>query len=472
MTDTGSAPHALTQAAIALNRFGLGTRPEDAAPGNPKQWLVEQLDRFEIRPAAFAELPEAGRIAADYAARQRGTRQAGSAKTDEQKAARRRLRREARDLYRSAVDARVESALATGTPFVERLVHFWSNHFAVSADKAAVRPLAGPLEVEAIRPHVLGRFEDMLLAVERHPAMLIYLDQIRSVGPASPFASRAADRRPDRMRGLNENLGREILELHTLGARGGYSQADVTEFARALTGWSISGLGPGAGARSPDPGSFVFRPRLHEPGPRTILGKRYSQPGERQAGAVLRDLAVAPQTARHIADKLARHFAGDAPPPALVARLADAFTTSRGHLPTVYRALIDAPEAWVPAPVKFKTPWEWAISTLRALGRDALAGREVAPMLVQLGQPVWQPGSPAGFDDLAASWAAPDALVRRVEVAQRLVARAGGQVDPRALAQKVLPGSVGQPTATAIARAESVPTGLALLLVSPEFQRR
>ncbi len=206
-------------------------------------------------------------------------------------AARRRLVADARDDYQEAVNARASVALATETPFVERLVHFWSNHFAVSTEKPQVTALAGAFEADAIRPHVLGRFEDMLVAVEQHPAMLIYLDQILSVGPGSAQAQRVAERNPTgRKLGLNENLAREILELHTLGVRSGYSQADVTEFARALTGWSIGGFGPGGGPlASAEPGVFLFRPLLHEPGPRTLMGRRYDQPGEAQARAVLVD---------------------------------------------------------------------------------------------------------------------------------------------------------------------------------------
>jgi len=347
-------------------------------------------------------------------------------------------------------------------------VHFWSNHFAISTEKPQVAALAGAFEAEAIRPHVLGRFEDMLLAVERHPAMQVFLDQVRSVGPDSMAAMRADARDPQHKRGLNENLAREIMELHTLGVRTGYTQDDVTEFARALTGWSIVGPKGGGGV----PGSFVYRPGLHEPGERTIRGRRYAEQGEAQALAVLHDLADAPATARHVATKLARHFAGDDPSPALVARLDRAFQASNGDLPSVYRALVASQEAWSSAPVKFKTPWDWVLSTLRGLGTRELDGVKAAPLLTQLGQPVWRPGSPAGYDDIAASWAAPDALVRRVELAQRIAARAGDRIDARMLGPRLSAGSLSPATALALSRAESAQTALALLLVSPDFQRR
>jgi uncharacterized protein (DUF1800 family) len=455
-------------AAIALNRFGLGARPDTPPPAHPKAWLLDQFARYEPRPAAWAALPSAGAIAADFVSNRQDMRSAEDAEKD---MARKLLRQETRDTYRLAVNARAASALASETPFVERLVHFWANHFAVSADKLVVIPFAGVFEAEAIRPNVLGRFEDLLLAVERHVAMQLYLDQAQSIGPNSQLAGRAAMLNPQRKPGLNENLAREIMELHTLGVRTGYNQADVTEFARALTGWSTGGLGRGqrfGGA----PGSFVFRPMMHEPGVRTVMGKTYAQPGETQSRAILHDLATAPATADHIATKLARHFVSDTPPAALVQRLSTAFRTSGGDLPTLYRVLVGAPEAWVPQPAKFKTPWDWMVSSLRGIGMRELGDMQVAPLMQQLGQPVWRPGSPAGYDDIAASWAAPDALVRRVEVAQRIAARVGDRLDPRELGPKLLPDVLGGETGQAIARAESLPTGLALLLVSPEFQRR
>jgi uncharacterized protein (DUF1800 family) len=325
--------------------------------------------------------------------------------------------------------------------------------------------------MEAIRPHVLGRFDDMLVAVERHPAMQIFLDQTRSVGPDSMAALRAEQRNPDNKRGLNENLAREIMELHTLGVRSGYTQADVTEFARALTGWSVAGV-KGPQPNGAAPGSFVYRAQVHEPGSRTIMGRRYDQQGQDQALAILHDFAGSPATAQHIAGKLARHFVSDNPPPAVTERLADAFERSGGDLPTVYRALIDCPQAWSPVAVKFKTPWEWTVSSMRGLGWQDLGNLQGAPLLTQLGEPVWRPGSPAGYDDIAASWAAPDALVRRVEVAQRFAAHVGDRIDPRTLGQTLLVGSISPPTQMAVSRAESATTAIALLLVSPDFQRR
>lgn len=456
-------------AAIALNRFGLGARPDEPLPADPRAWLLDQFERYEARPPAWSGQPGSAAIVAAIAAERQELR---AMRGDAQEQARRQLRRDGRDHYRAALAARSASALATPTPFVERLVHFWANHFAVSIDKPLVLPLAGAFEAEAIRPQVLGRFEDLLLAALRHPAMLLYLDQAQSIGPDSRLAARVRARAPQRNPGLNENLAREILELHTLGVRSGYTQQDVTELARALTGWSVAGLGRIGASDRAEPGSFVFRAALHEPGSRSILGRAYPQVGEAQARAVLQDLAHAPDTATHLATKLARHFAGDEPPPALVQRLAAAFTRSSGDLATVYRELVDAPQPWVGTPLKFRTPWEWLLGCLRGLGLREPDGVPVAALMQQLGQAVWRPGSPAGYADVAAAWAAPDALLRRVELAARIAARTGARFDARALAPKLLPDGLTPETAAAIARADSRPTALALLLVSPQFLRR
>ncbi|GAB7521360.1 DUF1800 domain-containing protein [Paraburkholderia sp. 2C] len=510
--DAASTAHA----AIALNRFGLGANANEPAPPDPKAWLLAQFDHYDPRPPAWSREPDSATLVVDFVQRQREVRemrkngkdaaasgaistannrdsgapsmqapqapQPASATAGAQTAAqqaRKALRTDIVSTYRDAVNARVLSALNTQTPFVERLVHFWANHFAISTEKPPVAVLAGAFEAEAIRPHVLGRFEDMLVAVERHPAMQFFLDQTNSVGPDSIAAMRTAQRHPTRPRGLNENLAREIMELHTLGARSGYTQQDVTEFARAMTGWSIAlPLARAGGGDAParpapaEPGRFVFRLAQHEPGARTVTGRQYDQTGEAQPLAVLHDFAASPATAHHIADKLARHFISDTPPPDAVSRIATAFTQSGGDLPAVYRALIDAPQAWSGASAKFKSPWEWTISAMRGLGWQDLGDLQTAALFTQLGQPVWRPGSPAGYDDVAASWASPDALLRRVELAQRLASRVGDRLDARTLGERLFAGSLSTPTAIAVSRAESASTALALLFVSPDFQRR
>ncbi|MEP6785575.1 MAG: DUF1800 domain-containing protein [Sphingomonadales bacterium] len=485
----------------AAARFGLGARPDDTRAIDETRALNDQLDKFEPKPSALVSAPTRSEVAGSLAEYLEETRMfraqnmgsgkaalattaamisdgtpAGGTVKDAITASRKYASQTARTQYLSLVGARMNAALTTEAPFVERMVHFWANHFAISVDKLTLIGMGGLLEMEAIRPHVLGKFSDMLLAVEQHPAMLLYLDQAQSIGPDSVVGVRVAAR-GQRKIGLNENLAREIMELHTLGVRTGYTQTDVTEFARAMTGWTVAGLAQGPVARAlganGSPGDFVFVPALHEPGERTIMGRRYAEQGEAQARQVILHIAAHPATATHIATKLARHFAGDTPPPSLVARLASQFMATGGDLSAVYRVLIEAPELQTPQLAKFKTPWDWSVSALRAVGTRQIEGQAVSGMLTQLGQPVWKPGSPAGYDDLDASWAGPDALMRRVELASRIAARTGGvKLDPRNLAATVLPAGGSTTTLAAISRAESPVEGIALMLVAPEFMRR
>jgi uncharacterized protein (DUF1800 family) len=476
----------IIDARLTASRFGLGARPGDVATGDARRALLGQFEKFEARPAAFASAPTRTVVAqglADYLAETRTARlEMGGGKKaqaamadgtpnpqaaalrDALKETRRFVRNESRTQYLALVGARANAALESPAPFIERMVHFWANHFAVSADKLTVIGLAGLLEVEAIRPHVLGRFSDMLFAVEQHPAMLLYLDQAQSIGPESAIGSRVLARGVRKV-GLNENLAREIMELHTLGVRTGYAQ-----------GWTVAGLARGPVARfagaEGKTGDFVFAAPLHQPGERTIMGRRYAQQGQAQAQAVLGDLAVHPATAVHIATKLARHFAGDTPPPRLVDRLAASFAKTGGDLPSLYRVLIEAPELASPAPAKFKSPWDWSISALRAVGSQNVEGQAIAGLQTQLGQPVWKPGSPAGFDDTDATWAGPDAVMRRVEAASRIAARAGNAIDVPRLANAVLPNGGNPATLIAIGRAESPVEAMSLMLVAPDFMRR
>lgn len=471
---------------LAANRFGLGRRFDNPAIGDARHWLIRQLADYDPAPAALAGLAGSEAIAIAYAEyrdeRQAMRREANdAAKRDDSdpmpEAMRRMGRADFRRYYAEAASARFEAAVATRTPFPERLVHFWANHFAVSADKQAVVGFAGDYENSAIRPHIMGKFSELLIAAVRHPAMLLYLDQAQSFGPDSPFATRVRRRGNRQPPGLNENLAREILELHTLGVRTGYTQTDVTAFAKALTGLTVAGLGRGAGQRlmptDARPGETLFIGPLHEPGAQTILGRRYDDTGAKQADAVLRDLAVHPATAKHIAAKLARHFAGDEPPRALVDRLSADFVKTGGDLPSLYRTLIASPEPWEAAPTMFKSPWDWTVSMLRALEAPALGERQnIAAMFTQLGQPVWRPGSPAGYDDKVATWAGSAALMQRVELASRIAGRIGDRADPRQLAPLVLADALTSETEQAVARADSPGQGIAILFASPAFLRR
>lgn len=458
-----------------VNRLGLGVKATGTAP----RWLEDPAAGYVVEPPALARLPrraDAAEALGEFQQSRRAQRIAKRSEGGDDPALMQDYRAARQDIvamYRQQVAARYAAAVAADNDFAERLVHFWSNHFAVSADNVLMTVFAGLQEQEAIRPHIFGRFADMLMAVEHHPAMLVYLNQSTSIGPNSPAAKRRAGA-GGKPRGLNENLGREILELHTLGVQGGYSQKDVTEFARALTGFTIAGANAGANPRQrAAPGDFRFAGGQHEPGPRMILGKSYAQAGEAQANAILADLAVHPATAKHLSFKLARHFVADDPPPALVERLAKKFLAGQGDLTPWYEELIAAPELTAASTGKYKAPWEWLVSAGRATG---LAQFPRPAMLVnlmnELGHPVWKPKSPAGFDDIAASWLASDALMRRVEATPRLVALVPDLPDARALAPRLLGDALRPETAEALARAEDNGQAMALLLVSPEFLRR
>lgn len=475
---------------LAYNRFGLGWRAGDGSAGggsagggaaipDVQSMLAADLAQYNPAPPIIAALPprrDVVKTLADYREEVRAGRDAPPMSREVDVGG-----REVRVHYLNAAAARLHNAAVTGSPFAERLVHFWSNHFAVSVQSLPVAVLAGDHENRGIRPHIMGKFSDLLKAAALHPAMLLYLNQERSIGPGSVLAVRAA-RRPageGRALGLNENLAREILELHTLGVRTVYTQDDVTAFARALTGWTVAGLGQRAdrllqamGAQV-EPGDAGFVDAMHEPGAQTIIGKRFAEGGREQSLAVLDHLAAHPATARHVATKLARHFASDVPPPALVARLEKAYLASGGDLPTLYRILLAAPECWQTAAPKFKTPWDWAVSMVRATGMEQLPDRRGAVgALAALGQPIWQPGSPAGFDDIADPWMGPSGLMLRAELASRVAVRIAEQADPRTWSAAILADGASAATLNAVARADSPAQGVVLALMSPEFLRR
>jgi len=365
-------------------------------------------------------------------------------------------------LFRAEAMARFQRAVHAQVGFVERLVHFWSNHFCVSAAKGRiVRATAGSFEREAIRPHVLGRFADMLKAVESHPAMLFYLDNAQSFGPQS-----AAGRRG--RRGLNENLAREILELHTLGVHGGYTQADVTSLARIITGWTFAG----AAGRIGEPGTFVFFPLAHEPGDHSLLGNVYKAGGIEQGEGAIVDLARHPSTAHHIAAKLACHFVADEPPKELVNRLAIVFRDTDGDLMAVANALIDSEAAWSAPLSKMRTPEQFLLAAMRAIDRVPDDPGAVLGPLFAMGMPLWQPPGPNGWPDTAAAWASPEGMKLRLDVSATIAARVKELINPSELLETIAGEAASAETRQAIARAESRQQGLALLLMSPEFQWR
>jgi uncharacterized protein (DUF1800 family) len=365
-------------------------------------------------------------------------------------------------LFRAEALARFHKQVNAGAGLAERLVVFWSNHFCVSRSKSQlVNVSAGPFEREAIRPHVLGRFSDMLKAVEQHPAMLAYLDNQQSIGPNSQAGR-------NRNKGLNENLAREILELHTLGVGSGYSQNDVTNLARIITGWTFAGRE----GRLGEPGTFVFVPNWHEPGSHMLLNKSYSQDGVRQGEVALSDIARHPATATHVAAKLARHFVADAPPQALVAKLAKVFADSDGDLKAVALALIDDDGSWAPEMTKVRTPYEFLIAGARAIGQAPEDPGPFIGALIAMGMGLWQPPGPNGFADTAATWASPEGMKVRLDISAQIAQRVKDLGDPLSVLDTVAGVAASAETRQAISRAESRPQALAILFMSPEFQRR
>jgi uncharacterized protein (DUF1800 family) len=472
-------------AALALHRFGLGPRPGSIAAiaSDPRGALLAELERpgigriddprlltsaqaaraaFEARAARRAQQIVAERERKE-AERLRGSGQNMSNDTAQGADPARPAPPQAneatsteRQTVLKEIRAKLDAALAAEIGFAERLVWFWSNHFCVSAQR--VPNMAGGYEREAIRPHILGRYVDMLLAVEGHPAMLVYLDNFISIGPNSVAGI-------NRTRGLNENLAREILELHTLGVRTGYSQDDVTRFAKVLTGWTIISAND-----NPEHGSeFIFNRRLHEPGPQQIIDQSYADTGVEQGRAVLKDLARHPATATHIATKLARHFVADEPSPVLVERLGGIFRDTDGDLKEVAKGLVTAPEAWEPTQAKLKRPSEWAVSMIRASGLRGDPER-FARGQAFLGEPMWRPPSPKGFADDEGAWI--DTMGQRLDVANNFAERVAERVDPNAVLETALGPLASAATRQAVARAESRQQGLTLAFMSPEFQRR
>jgi uncharacterized protein (DUF1800 family) len=463
------------EAALILHRFGFGPRAGsiEAIASDPRAVLFAELDKPGAGQIANPGLPTSGaanRAVFEYNAERNAnqkrvrrdaeqTAMANPGKENTMEAAEAPAKPEEvplpRQLFLNEARARIDAALDAEIGFVERLVWFWSNHFCVNQDKTV---MAGAYEREAIRPHVLGRFSDMLIAAESHPAMLLYLDNAQSIGPNSVAGI-------NRDKGLNENLAREILELHTLGVRTVYTQADVTNFAKVLTGWTILQT-----VSDPDHGGeFVYIKRTHEPGPQTVVGKDYDDTGPEQGRAVLADLARHPATAEHVAAKMARHFIADDPPAALVERLSQRFLDTDGDLKEMTKALIASPEAWVPEQTKIKRPSEWIVAALRATGLSGDITRITGGMAL-LGQPLWRPPAPKGFSDDNAAWL--DGLAQRLDIANTFAQRVGGNLDAAAVSDTALGPLASAETRRAIRSAESKPQALTFVLMAPEFQRR
>ena len=451
---------AVRSPALAWQRFGLGARPGDLdSPAMPA--VASLLDEVAgaSAPAELGGLPDGPSLFSRYTMQQ-AERKSAKAGPATPPVPAKPGGNAVRDAIAGELAARLKLARAVRIGFGERLALFWANHFTVGGAKPPVLIQAGAFEREAIRPHLAGRFENMLAAAESHPAMLLYLDNEQSMGPNSPAGRK-------RGKGLNENLAREILELHTLGPDGGYTQADVTSFANAITGWSV--VGPNDTQATP--GTFQFRPRMHEPDPKHLLGHDYGQDGRQQGGAILAELARLRPTAHHIAFKLVRHFIADEPPKPAVAAVAAAFERSGGDLMAVYGALLRTDAAFAAPPSKLRPPVEFALAAIRALGVELQPPVFVRGLML-MGQAPYRAPSPLGWSDDSKAWLAPGAIRTRLEFASLLAERTVAPNRPVDRAKAILGSLLSEETAASIEAAETAKQGLALLLMSPEFQRR
>ena len=463
-----SVPDRRTAAWIAIHRFGLGGHPGDMTQveSDPRGWLLSQLDGTPDAPARDA-LPHHMAIQREFAALRRADREAKAADEKGKQA-----RRFQKHTLQAEARARLQDASRTTAPFHERLVRFWGNHFTTSATQRQARHLVGAHEREAIRPHVTGRFADMLLASTRHPAMLLYLDNASSIGPDTRRGQR-------RGKGLNENLAREILELHTLGVDGGYTQGDVESLARLITGWTVFG-GPSKDRMDLErPHGFTFRPDLHQPGPKTLLGRRHAGGGVTEGEAALRDLAAHPSTARFLADKVTRHFLGPSARPDVARAISGTLRDTNGDLRAAATALVEHPGSWsppAPGAGAIRHPGRLLIAMARALdlGSWSTRKKDWADRALDaqgwLGQPALTAPSPAGWSDDPADWTGPEQVLRRVELAWRIGEVAGASVrDPLAWADDLLAPVLDADTRKAVARAGSRAEAVAFALASPAF---
>lgn len=443
-------------------RFGYGLGPSSLP--RPPESLTEGLQQPDqmARIHKGTSLRQGLKLAKVF-------REAGKAARNDEpggQAAYRAARRDLQDIYRATLATGLARIVDSQTPLRERLVWFWADHFTAAAKRAPLRGLASAYLDEAIRPNITGTFADLLKAVVTHPFMLNYLDQVASVGPNSTVGKR-------RNRGLNENLAREVLELHTLGVNASYSQNDVRGLAELMTGLSVD---PGKG--------FLFRNAIAEPGTKTVLGKAYG--GRRgkldDVLAAMDDLSVHPNTASHIAEKLARHFVSEDPDPRLVFDLEKAFTASNGDLMTVYEVLLAHPSATSELGRKAKQPFDFVASSLVALG---YSGKEVSTMtlndarkyihepMVAMGQEFLAPPGPDGWSESAEDWITPQGLATRITwamaVAEEVQARVG---DPRDFLDRTLEDAASRTLQLSVAGAPTRAEGIGLVLASAEFNRR
>lgn len=460
---------------IAMNRFLYGTDAFSykALQGKRsiyeiQQWLIEQLQEYRLDSQLWSS-QEA--INGYYQFKQAQTQETKSSANKSSMLPKMNSGNLRKKLVNQSIKLAEHTALANinhKQALQSRLLDFFSNHFSVSRQNLPMTLLSPTLEVEAIAPNLHLNFANMLKAVIQHPAMLLYLNNEQSSGPNSKAVQRQKNNKKKKIRGLNENLAREILELHTLGVDAPYTQQDVIELAKGITGWSVGSV------KRNEPAAFKFRPFTHEPGARVLLGKTYpqAQNGQQQGLSMLNDIAIHPATAQHISYKLAKHFIADSPSKGMVDSMARTWLKTNGHIPSVIETLIKHKESWSLTLQKFKTPREFVISTCRACGVTKLRP-DLYRTLVILGQGMFEAGSPAGYEDDQNAWLGASALNSRIEWTSHFSnAVANNKKDILELANRTLGPLLSDDTLQTIRRAESKQQALTMLLMSPEFQRR
>jgi len=464
MSENSMSSTVITPESIAVNRFGYGARGDELsnAKADPKKWLSSQLQAIEFSD----KQPSSDDIFLAYAKFQKQKKlmkqQSKQAQSNQVQAVDKKqnkmIKQAARKTHVKMSAAFIKQAITSEHSVSWRLLDFFSNHFSVSTSGRLMLGLSPTLEREAIAPNLLGNFADMLLAVEQHPAMIVYLNNEKSFGANSRMAKK-------RKVGLNENLAREIMELHTLGVGGGYNQGDVIELAKAITGWSVKRPKKEHGT------GFVFRAYGHEPGSRSLLGQTYSQQGIKQGQQMLSDLAMHPSTANYVCSKIAHHFVSETPPQSLIDKMQKTWLNNQGNIKKVMLTLFNAEEAWLENPQKFKTPREFVISAYRAIAPNKINDRTLFDSLNNLGQMPFNAGSPAGFSDDENDWLGASALMARIEWSS-LVSGQVKRINAEQVMTRALGGSISQNTYQMVMRAESRQQASTLLLMSPEFQRR
>ena len=425
----------------ALIRFGLGPRHGETPPRDPEAWLAAQLNGPD--PVLAIPAPSV----AD------GIRLLHYDREDSRLRGAEPIRRVGA-MFAAEMTAITNNLLNTPVPFRERLVWFWANHFTVSLRFGGeIMALIPSYIREAIRPHVTGRFGDMLSAVMHHPAMLTYLDNIVSAGPDSLIGRKLN-------RGINENLARESLELHTVTPAAGYTQNDVTEYAKIMTGWT---------SEVREFSGFTFRADGHQPGPKTVMGRTF--PAGLEGGEqMLAFLAAHPMTHRNIATKFVRHFVADDPPAGAVRRIETVLHDTSGDLRAASLATAALPDAWKSL-TKIRSPAEYVFAVLRGLGATAFPATELGSALDVLGEPRFLAPFPNGYPDIAAAWTSGEALMRRVDWVFRQMPYYTA-LSAEDLAKELLGGLLSSETLNQIQHAASARDALTLLLTSPEFIRR